>query len=109
MVWSLGVSTGAQISDRTAFVLSGDSSDASVANTDNSWEVEEDKGVQTLPTPPEIQRYYYRSGAGGAHRWRTIRLVLERRSFFARQMGEGCFRLEMPSSEDQYCRTTTGN
>ena len=30
-VWSLGVSTGAQISDRTAFVLRGDSSEASVA------------------------------------------------------------------------------
>ena len=59
MVWSLGVSTGAQISDRTAFVLSGDSSEASVANTDNSWEVAEDKGIQTLPTPPEIQRSYF--------------------------------------------------
>ena len=59
MVWSLGVSTGAQISDRTAFVLSGDSSEASVANTDNSWEVEEDNGVQTLPTPPDVQRSYY--------------------------------------------------
>ena len=58
-VWSLGVSTGAQISDRTAFVLSGDSSEASVADTDNSWEVAEDKGVQTLPTPPEIQRSYF--------------------------------------------------
>ena len=59
MVWSLGVSTGAQISDRTAFVLSGDSSEASVANTDNSWEVAEDKGIQTLPTPQEIQRSYF--------------------------------------------------
>ncbi|PYT95050.1 MAG: alpha-L-rhamnosidase, partial [Acidobacteria bacterium] len=58
-VWSLGVSTGAQISDRTAFVLRGDSSEESVANTDTSWEVEEDKGVQTLPTPPDIQRSYY--------------------------------------------------
>src|SRR2546430_656556 len=42
-VWSLGVSTGAQISDRTAFLLRGDSSEESVANTDTSWEVEEDK------------------------------------------------------------------
>jgi hypothetical protein len=58
-VWSLGVSTGAQISDRTAFVLRGDSSEESVADTDTSWEVEEDKGVQTLPTPPDIQRFYY--------------------------------------------------
>jgi alpha-L-rhamnosidase len=58
-VWSLGVSTGAQISDRTGFVLSGDSPEAGVANTDNSWEVEEDKGVQFLPAPPEIQRSYF--------------------------------------------------
>src|SRR6266566_876835 len=58
-VWSLGVSTGAQISDRTAFVLRGDSSEESVADTDTSWEVEEDKGVQTLPTPPDIRRFYY--------------------------------------------------
>ena len=58
-VWSLGVSTGAQISDRTGFVLGGDSPQASVANTDNSWEVEEDHGVQFLPTPPEVQRSYF--------------------------------------------------
>ena len=58
-VWSLGVSTGAQVSDRTAFVLRGDSSEESVADTDTSWEVEEDKGVQTLPTPPDVRRFYY--------------------------------------------------
>ena len=58
-VWSLGVSTGAQISDRAAFVLSGDSPEAGAADTDNSWEVEEEKGVQTLPTPLDIQRSYY--------------------------------------------------
>jgi alpha-L-rhamnosidase len=58
-IWSLGVSTGAQISDRAGFVLSGNSPEASVANTDNSWEVEEDKGVQFLPTPPEIRRSYF--------------------------------------------------
>jgi hypothetical protein len=58
-VWSLGVSTGAQISDRTAFVLRGDSPEASVADTNSSWEVEEDEGVQVLPTPSDIQRSYY--------------------------------------------------
>ena len=58
-VWSLGVSTGAQISDRTAFVLSGDSPEASVADTNSSWEVEEDKSIQVLPTPSDIQRSYY--------------------------------------------------
>jgi alpha-L-rhamnosidase len=58
-VWSLGVSTGAQISDRTAFVLRGASSAESIADTDTSWEVEEDKGVQILQTPRDIQRFYY--------------------------------------------------
>jgi alpha-L-rhamnosidase len=58
-VWSLGVSTGAQISDRTAFVLRGNSAEESVADTNASWEVEEDKGVEVLPTPPDIQRSYY--------------------------------------------------
>ncbi|MGC1903125.1 MAG: alpha-L-rhamnosidase C-terminal domain-containing protein [Candidatus Acidiferrum sp.] len=58
-VWSLGVSTGAQISDRTAFVLRGDSPEASVGDTNPSWEVEEDKGIQVLPTPSDIQRSYY--------------------------------------------------
>jgi len=58
-VWSLGVSTGAQISDRTAFLLRGSSAEESVADTNASWEVEEDKGVQVLPTPPDIQRSYY--------------------------------------------------
>src|SRR5713226_10399103 len=58
-VWSFGFSTLAQISDRTAFVLRGDSAEESVADTDNSWEVEEDKGIQTLPTPPDMQRFYY--------------------------------------------------
>jgi hypothetical protein len=58
-VWSLGVSTGAQISDRTGFVLSGVSPEAGVADTNDSWEVAEEKGVQTLPTPPEVQRSYF--------------------------------------------------
>ncbi len=58
-VWSLGVSTGAQISDRTGFVLSGVSPQADVADTNDSWEVTEEKGVQSLPTPPEVQRSYF--------------------------------------------------
>jgi len=58
-VWSLGVSTGAQISDRTGFVLSGVSPETDVADTNDSWEVAEEKGVQTLPTPPEVQRSYF--------------------------------------------------
>ena len=49
----------AQISDRTAFLLRGQSEAESLADTGNSWEVEEDKGVQLLPVPQEIGRFYY--------------------------------------------------
>jgi alpha-L-rhamnosidase len=59
-VWNFGVlSPQAQISDRTAFVLRGDTETERVADTDKSWEVEEDKGVQLLPTPPDVRRFYY--------------------------------------------------
>src|SRR6266851_1921619 len=58
-VWNFGVTPLAQISDRIAFLLRGDTVAESFADTDNTWEVEEDKGLQTLPTPPDIQRFYY--------------------------------------------------
>lgn len=58
-VWNFGVVPLAQITDRTGFVLEGDTASEAIANTDTSWEVEEEKGIQTLPTPPEIQRSYY--------------------------------------------------
>jgi hypothetical protein len=58
-VWNFGVVPLAQITDRTGFVLQGHTANEAIANTDNSWEVEEEKGLQTLPTPPEIQRSYY--------------------------------------------------
>jgi alpha-L-rhamnosidase len=48
--WNFGVTPLAQISDRTACVLRGDSAAEAVVDADNSWEVEEDKGVQILPT-----------------------------------------------------------
>ena len=58
-VWNFGVTPLAQITDRTAFVLLGETAAEAIANTDGSWEVEEENGVQTLPTPPEVQRSYY--------------------------------------------------
>jgi len=59
-VWNFGVhSPLAQISDRTAFVLEGETDTERIVDTDKSWEVEEEKGVQPLPTPPELQRFYY--------------------------------------------------
>jgi alpha-L-rhamnosidase len=64
-VWNFGVlSQLAQISDRTAFVLGGDTEVERVADTDKSWEVEEEKGVQPLPTPPDLRRFYYVAGPG---------------------------------------------
>ena len=89
-VWSLGVSTGAQISDRTAFVLRGDSPEASVGDTNPSWEVEEDKGIQVLPTPSDIQRSYYVAEPAERIDGCVVRLVLERLSFITWHMGEGC-------------------
>ena len=59
-VWNFGALTPlSQISDRTAFVLAGDTDAERMADTNTSWEVEEDKGVQVLPTPAEMQRFYY--------------------------------------------------
>jgi alpha-L-rhamnosidase len=58
-VWNFGVVPLAQITDRTGFVLQGDTSSEEVVNTDNSWEVEEEKGIQALPTPPDIEKSYY--------------------------------------------------
>jgi hypothetical protein len=58
-VWNFGVTPLAQITDRTAFVLLGETAAEAIANTDNSWEVEEEKGIGILPTPPEIRRSYY--------------------------------------------------
>jgi hypothetical protein len=60
VVWNFGVLTPlGQISDRTAFVLHGESEAERVADTDQTWEVEEEKGIRALPTPDEIRRHYY--------------------------------------------------
>lgn len=58
-VWNFGVVPLAQITDRTAFVLQGDTAIEGIANTDTNWEVEEEKGIQALPTPPGLQHVYY--------------------------------------------------
>jgi hypothetical protein len=59
-VWNFGVLTPlSQISDRSAFVLQGDGTGESAANTDESWEVEQEKGVRVLPTPAKIRNKYY--------------------------------------------------
>jgi len=49
----------AQISDRTGFVLHGSSDAERVADTNDTWEVEEEKGVEVVPTPPAVAKKYY--------------------------------------------------
>src|SRR5436305_2579019 len=58
-VWNFGVVPLAQITDRTGFVLEGDTASEAVANTDSTWEVEDEKGIHTLPTPADLDRWYY--------------------------------------------------
>jgi Bacterial alpha-L-rhamnosidase 6 hairpin glycosidase domain/Bacterial alpha-L-rhamnosidase C-terminal domain len=59
-VWNFGVLTPlAQISDRGAFVLHGGGEAERIADTDQTWEVEEEKGVRVLPTPDAVRRQYY--------------------------------------------------
>ena len=59
-VWNFGVLTPlAQISDRTGFVLRGASEAERIADTNPSWEVEEEKGIQLLPTPDNVRNKYY--------------------------------------------------
>ena len=50
LVWSFGTQApGAQISDRTGFVLQGDGSDQQVVNTDGSWQCAVEPGHQPWP------------------------------------------------------------
>jgi len=59
-VWNFGVlSPLAQISDRTAFVLHGEGEAEQLADTDQTWDVEEENGVRVLPTPETVGSQYY--------------------------------------------------
>lgn len=59
-VWNFGVVTPvAQISDRTGFVMRGEGEVERVVDTDSSWEVAEEKGINILPGSSELRRYYY--------------------------------------------------
>ena len=60
VVWNFGVLTPlAQMSDSTGFVLHGDSAAERIADTGQTWEVEEEKGVRILPTPKAVREKYY--------------------------------------------------
>ncbi len=59
-VWNFGVLTPlAQISDRIGFVLHGKSKAEQIADTDPTWEVEEESGIRLLPTPEPVRSQYY--------------------------------------------------
>ncbi len=59
-VWNFGVLTPlAQISDRTGFVLHGASEAERIVDTDPTWDVEEEKGVEVLSTPETVRNKYY--------------------------------------------------
>ncbi len=60
VVWNFGVLTPlAQISDRTGFVLHGDSDAERIADTGQSWEVEEEKGIRVPFTPETVDDDYF--------------------------------------------------
>jgi hypothetical protein len=58
MVWSLGISTAAQMGDRTAFLLQGDTAAESAVDTNNSWEAAENKSIKALPMPADVRGYF---------------------------------------------------
>jgi hypothetical protein len=64
-VWQYGIyAPVAQISDRLAFLLEGDTSAERIVNTDASWEVEEELGHTVIPPMPEAMHQYWAAGPG---------------------------------------------
>ncbi|MGA9981312.1 MAG: alpha-L-rhamnosidase C-terminal domain-containing protein [Candidatus Sulfotelmatobacter sp.] len=60
VVWNFGVLTPlAQMSDRTGFVLHGDSESERIADTGPSWAVEVENGIRTPSTPEAVDDDYY--------------------------------------------------
>jgi alpha-L-rhamnosidase len=58
-VWGFGTrSAYAQISDRAGFLLQGDGAAEHVADTNESWEVEQEKGLLAPDAPPDADDYY---------------------------------------------------
>jgi len=59
-VWNFGVlSPLAQISDRTAFILHGEAEAERLADSNDSWEVEEEPGIRALPAEDAVRGQYY--------------------------------------------------
>jgi len=64
-VWQFGVLAPiAQVSDRLAFLMEGDTKAETVVNTDSSWEVEHEAGHMPTRALPEGLWNYYAAGPG---------------------------------------------
>ena len=62
-VWNFGTRAAvSQMSDRVGFLVHGESEAERAADTDGSWEVEQEKGLMTLK--PELPGFYYAAGPG---------------------------------------------
>lgn len=71
-VWNFGAHAAiAQMSDRVGFLVHGHGDRESIADTDTTWEVEQEKGVRVLP--PHVHGYYAAEPGfrleGGAFDW----------------------------------------
>jgi len=70
-VWNFGVHAAvAQMTNRTGFLVHGKSKAERAADTDASWEVEEEKGIATMR--PEAGGFYFAAGPG--ERWNAAKI-----------------------------------
>ena len=104
-VWSYGTTTAGQISDRTAFVLRGETDAENVVDTNNTWEVAEEKGIQLLPTPADLQRTYFVAEPA----MRIDGAVFDWSQIVRAANGKRQLRLEMQVHVAPFYRTTIGN
>jgi alpha-L-rhamnosidase len=64
-VWQYGIYAPiAQITDRLAFLVEGDTSAEAILNSDSSWEVEEELGHNIIAPLPESVHQYWAAGPG---------------------------------------------
>jgi len=64
-VWQFGIDSPlAQISNRTAFLMEGDSKSEALVNSDSTWDVEEEEGQSPGRARPEGSWGYYAAGPG---------------------------------------------
>lgn len=64
-VWQFGIyAPVAQITDRLAFLLEGDTSAEKIIDTDSTWQVEQEFGHTVIPPLPENLHQYWAAGPG---------------------------------------------